>query len=107
MDALTFEIVKLVLTLVITFLFGLITKELIPWIREKVGSEKMSRIESEVKKYVLAAQQQFWDKSGEDRRSIVTEKIKQYLATMNISLTDEQIRDLIEAAVKAMKIQEV
>ena len=106
MDQMTFEIVKLVLTLVITFLFGLITKELIPWLREKLGNEKMQTIESAARKFVLATQQQCWQKTGSERRAIVTEKIKALLISKNIEMTDEQIRDLLEAAVKAMNIDE-
>lgn len=106
MDQMTFEIVKLVLTLAITLLFGLITKELIPWLREKLGNEKMQNIESAARKFVLAAQQQYWQKTGPERRAIVTEKIRALLISKNISMTDEQIRDLLEAAVKAMNIEE-
>lgn len=98
-----YEIVKAALTLVVLLLF----RYVIPWFKESLEKIKEERVVSEFSKLVYATQERYSDKTGAERRAIVTEKIKELLKAKNISLTDEQIRDLNDAAVKAMKIAEV
>ena len=100
MAEMTFEILRLVLMLAVFCVF----RFLIPWMKEKLGNEKTTAIKTEVEKLVLATQQMYSTESGAERLAIVTEKIKNFLIQKNITLSDEQIRDFIEAAVKAMKI---
>lgn len=100
------EVVYLVLKIVVILAVTIVTRYLIPWIKEKIGNEQYDRIEKEVTKFVLAIQQMYPELAGPEKRKIVTEKIIEYLASKNIELTNDQIRDLIESAVKTMKIQE-
>ncbi len=97
------EVVKLILMLTVLILF----RYIIPWAKEMLGDIRYSRIERELTKLVYAIQERYGEsKTGAERRAIVTEKIKEFLIMKNISLTDEQIRDFIDAVVKAMKIAE-
>ena len=100
MAEMTFEILRLALMLAVFCVF----RFLIPWMKEKLGNEKTAAIQTEVEKLVLATQQMYGAESGAERLAIVTEKIKNFLIQKNITLSDEQIRDFIEAAVKAMKM---
>ena len=100
------EIVYLLFRLALTISVFLITYYVIPWVKEKVGNEQYDRLEREVQKFVLAVQQMYPDASGEQRLAMVTDKISEFLSTKDIHLSSEQIRDLIESAVKTMKMQE-
>lgn len=100
------EIIFMALQLILSIAVFLITYYLIPWIKEKIGKEQYETIEKEVQKFVLAIQQMYPELMGKERLNIVTEKVKVFLASKNIQLTDEQIRFLIESAVKTMKMQE-
>lgn len=55
---------------------------------------------------VLMAQQVYHAKTGSERKAIVIDLMKGILIAKKISITDEQLDLLIEAAVKSMKIQE-
>lgn len=84
----------------------LITRYLIPMIKEKVGADKLATAEKWTKFAVLKAQQVLWSESGQDRKAYVTEFLKEILIEKNIALSDEQLDVLIEAAVKQMRIGE-
>ena len=84
----------------------LISRYLIPWIKEKCDTDKLALAEKWVKYAVLKAQQVLWAEKGQDRKAFVTEFLKEILIAKNIALSDEQLDVLIEAAVKQMKIEE-
>lgn len=102
MNDILFEVLKLVVMVAIL----VITKYAVPWIKTRIDTEKMSIVADWAKKAVLYAQQTMWSDSGEDRKAIVTQFLKELLTAKNISISDEQIDILIEAAVKEMKISE-
>lgn len=102
MNEIIYEIIKLaVMVSVLVF-----TRYMIPWIKDKIGMEKLAVIEKWVKYAVQATQQVHWDIPGKDRKAIVTDFLKKILQAKNISISDEQLNILIEAAVKQMKINE-
>lgn len=100
------DIMFIILKAIISIAVIVITRYIVPFIIEKIGNENYARIEKEVTKYVLAVQQMYPELAGPERRVIVTQKIIDFLASKNIQLSEEQIRDLIESAVKTMKMQE-
>lgn len=102
MNEIIFEIVKLVVMVVAL----VIARYLVPMVKEKIGADKMAQIEKWTRYAVLKAQQVLWDKTGEDKKTYVTEFLKELLIAKNIALSDEQLDILIEAAVKQMKIEE-
>lgn len=102
MNDIVFEALKLIVMVCALA----ITRYVIPWIKEALGAEKLAAAERLVKQTVLWAQQTRWDRTGQERKAIVTEYIKKMLTAKNISITDDQLDILIEAAVKEMKIQE-
>lgn len=102
MNDIVFEVVKVVVMVAAL----VITRYLVPWLKEKIGADKLALAEKWAKYAVLKAQQVLWDETGKDRKAYVTEFLKEILMAKNISLSDEQLDVLIEAAVKQMKIEE-
>lgn len=78
----------------------------IPWLKSRIEQDKMAAIEKMVTQAVLYAQQVLTSKSGAEKKAIVTDLLKEMLTAKNISITDEQLNILIEAAVKQMKMEE-
>lgn len=102
MNGIIFEILSLVVLLAVF----VVTCYLIPWIRGKIGQDRLDEITKWVNAAVLMAQQVYYARTGAERKAIVVDLLKNILIAKNISISDEQLDLLIEAAVKAMKIQE-
>lgn len=100
------EIIFEVLRLVVLIAVFIVTCYLIPWIKRKIGQDKLDEVTRWTNTAVLMAQQVYYAKPGEERKAIVIEILKGMLTAKNISITDEQLDMLIEAAVKAMKMEE-
>lgn len=102
MDNIVFEIIKVVVMLAAL----IVTRYLVPWIKDKIGADQLAVAEKWAKYAVLKAQQVLWEEDGADKKAYVTEFLKEILIAKNIALSDEQVDVLIEAAVKQMKIEE-
>jgi LL-H family phage holin len=102
MSEIIFEVIKIVVMVAAL----LVTRYLVPWIKEKIGADKLAVAEKWAKYAVLKAQQVMYEENGQERKAYVTEFLKEILLAKNISLSDEQVDVLIEAAVKQMKIEE-
>lgn len=102
MNEMIFEILKLIVMIAVF----IVTCYLIPWVRGKIGQDKLDEITKWVNAAVLMAQQVYFAKTGAERKAIVIDLLKNILIAKNISISDEQLDMLIEAAVKAMKIEE-
>lgn len=106
MNQTTFEIVKLIIQLAIVVFAAIATKVILPWFKQNVEESKIESVRQWAETFVLMAEQVFGDKPGPEKKAIVTQRLKDILLQKNISLTDQQLSDLIEAAVKGMKIAE-
>lgn len=102
MDEIIFEVIKIVVMVVAL----VVARYLVPWLKEKIGADRMAQIEKWTKYAVEMAQQVHWSQPGKDRKAIVTEFLREILTAKNISISDEQLDVLIEAAVKEMKMQD-
>ena len=102
MNEMIFEVLRLVVLLAVF----VVTCYLIPWIRGKIGQDRMDAVTGWVNAAVLMAQQVYHAKTGAERKAIVIELLKEILIAKNISISDSQLDMLIEAAVKAMKMKE-
>lgn len=102
MDEIIFEVLKIIVMLAVL----VVTRYLVPWIKQKIGADKLSEVENWAKQAVLMVQQVYSDWNGADKKEYVTRFLREQLIAKNISITDEQLNILIEAAVKQMKIQE-
>ena len=102
MNEIIFEALKLLIMIV----FFLASCYLLPWLKSMIGQNRLDEIKSWTNAAVLMAQQVYYAKTGPERKAIVVDLLKSMLAAKNISITDEQLDTLIEAAVKAMKMEE-
>ncbi len=100
MNEMIFEVLRLVVLLAV---FA-VTCYLIPWIRGKIGQDRLDEITKWVNAAVLMAQQVYDARTGAERKAIVVDLLKDILIAKNISISDEQLDILIEAAVKGMKM---
>lgn len=98
------DIVLEVLKLTIMIATMLITRYAIPWLKAKTQNETMSMVIDWAVQAVLAAEQTHQAETGQERKAIVTEFIKKILIQKNISLSDEELDTIIEAAVKQMNM---
>ena len=102
MNEIIFEALKLLIMIV----FFLASCYLLPWLKSMIGQNRLDEIKSWTNAAVLMAQQVYYAKTGPERKAIVVELLKSMLTAKNISITDEQLDTLIEAAGKAMKMEE-
>ena len=102
MSDIIFELIKVAVMLAIL----MVTRYMIPWFRDKIGTEQLLVIEKWTKSAVMMAQQGLGDANGVDKKTYVTEFLKKLLTAKNISISDEQLDVLIEAAVKQLKTEE-
>lgn len=102
MNEMIFEILRVVLM----FSIFLVTCYLIPWLKVRIGQDRLAEVTTWVNTAVLMAQQAHKEETPQDRKAIVTEALRDLLIQKNISISDDQLDMLIEAAVKAMKMEE-
>ena len=99
MNDILFEAVKA--AIVIVMMVGI--RYFIPWIKTAIGTSKYKWIVSMISAAVQAAEQMITaEKSGAEKKAIVTKFIKEQLTAHNISISDDQLNTLIEAAVYAL-----
>ena len=98
MREITLEALKLLIMVTVLVL----TRFVVPWLKAKTQSETMQAVLDWTMQAVLAAEQAHQAQTGAERKYIVTEFIKQILIQKNISLSDEELNTLIEAAVMQM-----
>lgn len=102
MNEIIFDVIKVVVMVAVL----VITRYLVPWLKEKIGADKLAVAEKWTRYAVLKAQQVLWNQGGQDRKAYVMEFLRKILIAKNIAMSDEQLDVLIEAAVKQMKIKE-
>ncbi len=95
----TFRLIELAVRLV----FGVLAVYVVPVV---AGAIKQMLAESAVGKAVLAAQQTLWEKSGEERKDFAMKVAREALDALHISMSDDQLSTLIEAAVRELRMAE-
>lgn len=98
MREITLEALKLLIMVTVLVL----TRFVVPWLKAKTQNETMQAVLDWTMQAVLAAEQAHQAQTGAERKYIVTEFIKRILIQKNISLSDEELNTLIEAAVLQM-----
>lgn len=106
MDQTMVEILKLVVTAAIALIVVIIRRDLIPFIQSKTTAEQFRTAQEMAEMFVYMAQQIFKDKTGKERKQIVKDALTPALENAGINLSDQFIDDMIEAAVKGLRIAE-
>lgn len=102
MNSILFQALQLVVMIAVL----VITRYVVPMIKNSIYAEKLEAIASWAMDAVLYAEQFLTASNGAEKKAVVTEFLKEQLTAKNIALSDEQLEVLIESAVKQMKIQE-
>lgn len=91
----------------IPILGAIITGFIIPFIKEKIGSEKLAKYEYWADLAVKAAEM-LWTESGcgADKKQYVVDFLNDMFNKNKIVITEQQIEILVESAVKQMKLEE-
>lgn len=92
MNETTFRVAELVIRVIAAVLAAYVIPVAAQWIKQKMT-------QSEVGKAVLAAQQILWKQSGEVRKEFAMKVARAALDDLHISISDDQLSALIEAAV--------
>jgi len=88
---------------VITALLGLVARYLVPWLKEKLGEQRLADLVYWIGVLVRVAEQMFQDKKGVDK----LDWVKDQLAGLGFELDADALRALIEAQVRDMKLEAI
>jgi LL-H family phage holin len=96
-----------IILMLIPILGIIITGIIIPFIKEKIGSEKLAKYEHWANIAVRAAEM-LWVESGKgaDKKQYVVDFLNKMFNKNKVVITEQQIEILVEAAVKQMKLEE-
>lgn len=106
MNQAAIEILNCVVMAVVAGAAYLIRRDLLPLIQSKMTAQQLKTAREMADVFVYMAQQTFGEKSGAERKKIVQDALKGALKKSGINLTDQFVDDMIEAAVKGLRIAE-
>ena len=92
----------LIMKLVVSVSVALITAFLIPYLKTKINRETQERITEVVSVAVQAAEQTM--QGGQIKKEAVMDYVTRWANIHNIKITKEQIEQLLESSVFAMKL---
>lgn len=92
----------------IPVLGAIITGFIVPFIKEKIGTERLAKYEYWASQAVKAAEM-LWRESGSgaDKKQYVVGFLNEMFNKNKVVITEQQIEILVESAVKQMKLDEV
>ena len=103
MNEVLFKIVFALLSILCTILTGVI----VPYIKEKIGNEKLAKYEEWAMLGVQCAEMIFKEKGmGADKKKYVVNFLNEMFNENEVIITEKQLEILIESAVKQMKLEE-
>lgn len=98
MNDVTFQILKIVVSAAAL----IITTVLVPYVKEKIKDTKYERLLNIVETGVKAAEQIYKEGQGETKKEEVILFVSNWMIDHGIKITNEQLSQLIEAAVYRM-----
>lgn len=104
MNEILFRAILALFSILCTILTGVV----IPYIKEKIGNEKLTKYEEWSTLAVQCAEMVFREQGmGADKKEYVVNFLNEMFNKNKIVITEEQLNILIESAVKQMKLDEV
>ena len=98
------EIIRYIIEVALVVIFIIMSRYLVPLIKNKLGEDKFNEVAAWVKFAVLKAEQVLVAETGEEKKEYVISFIDELLEENKINITAEQLDVLIESAVKEMNI---
>ena len=91
----------------IPILGAIITGFVIPFIKEKIGTEKLAKYEYWAT-FAVKAAEMMWTETGcgENKKQYVVDFLNNMFNSKKVVITEQQIEILVESAVKQMKLEE-
>ena len=91
----------------ISILGAIITGVIVPYIKERLGNEKLAKYEYWASMAVQCAEMIFKEQGmGETKKKYVVNFLNEMFNKDKVVITEEQIEILVESAVKEMKLNE-
>lgn len=106
MDQTMIEVLKLVVMAVVCLIAIIVRRDLVPFIQSKMTQEQLKTAQDMAEMFVYMAQQIYGDKTGKQRKEIAKKALIDALDEAGIYLSDQFVDDMIEAAVKGLRIAE-
>lgn len=103
MNQILFKILLALISILGTILTGVV----IPYVKEKIGNEKLSKYEEWATLAVQSAEMIFSEQGmGKTKKEYVVNFLNEMFNKNKIVITEEQLNILVESAVKEMKLNE-
>ena len=101
----TIDLTQIILA-VITLIFGLLMRYVIPNIKAKTSAEQMELIRAAVKTAVYAVEQLYKSKPGQEKKQLVLEYLKEQGFILDDEEVETKISYLVEEIVKELNIEQ-
>lgn len=101
----TIDLTQIILA-VITLLFGLLMRYVIPNIKTKTNANQMELIRAAVKSAVYAVEQLYKSKPGQEKKQMVIEALAHQGYIVDIDHVEESMDYLIEQFVKELNLEQ-
>lgn len=101
----TIDLTQIILA-VITLIFGLLMRYVIPNIKTKTSANQMEIIRAAVKTGVYAVEQLYKSKPGQEKKQLVIEYLKEQGFIFNDKEIETTLSYLVEQAVKELNLEQ-
>lgn len=101
----TIDLTQIILA-VITLIFGLLMRYVIPGIKSKTSESKMELIRAAVKTAVYAVEQLYKSKPGQEKKQLVLQYLKEQGFIIDDQEVETKISYLVEEIVKELNIEQ-
>jgi len=101
----TIDLTQIILA-VITLLFGLLVRYVVPNIKSKTSANQMELIRAAVKSAVYAVEQLYKSTPGQEKKQKVIEALAKQGYILDVDNVEEKIDLMIEAFVKELNLEQ-
>lgn len=101
----TIDLTQIILA-ILTFLFGLLMKYVIPNIKAKTNANQMELLRAAVKSAVYAVEQLYKSKPGQEKKQMVLDFLKEQGYVLDVDHISDETNYLIEEVVKTLNIEQ-
>ena len=101
----TIDLTQIILA-VITLIFGIIMRYVIPTLKSKTSANQMELIRAAVKTAVYAVEQMYKSKPGQEKKQLVLQYLKEAGYDLDDEEVEKQLSLIIEEIVKSLNIEQ-
>lgn len=97
------SIMELIIKLIVTIIFGVITSVVIPWLQASIDQNKLDKLQQYAEYAVRYAEQIYKPENYREKKAYVLDYMKEKCEEIAPDLTDEDIEILVEGVVNLVK----